>query len=145
MVKRPNRDDCNWHKHMVRAFFCSAAFLTLGCASQAPEVTEAERRFQRLAAEKSRGAPFPVLGELTAPEDLGDKGLPLGTGDDVRALAAELAGLMAETERTAPSLDDDPTVRELQVLIRQVQATAPRLKPRVDVEALDFPTPPPVQ
>ncbi|MEM1380110.1 MAG: hypothetical protein AAGH41_05730 [Pseudomonadota bacterium] len=145
MVKRPNRIDCNWHKHMVRALFCSAAFLTLGCASQAPEMTEADRRFQRLAAEKSRGAPFPVLGVLTAPDDLGDKGLPPGTGDDIRALAAVLAGLNAETEPTGPGLDEDPTVVELQALIRQVQGTAPRLKPRVDVEALDFPTPPPVE
>lgn len=96
-----------------------------------------------LAQEKAKGARFPVLQTLRSEDEVLDGGLPEGLGADVRAQALELRALQPATARGAVAIDEDAKVAELRAMVATLQGNTPRVKPRFDIEALDFPTPPP--
>ncbi|MEM9840537.1 MAG: hypothetical protein AAF830_15470 [Pseudomonadota bacterium] len=96
-----------------------------------------------LAKEKAKGARFPALRTLPGASEVLDGGLPAGLGGEVRAQAEELAALDPANAHSAMKIGKEATVAELQAMVSILQGNTPRVKPRIDLDELDFPTPPP--
>lgn len=122
--------------------FAIAAILS-SCASQETP-SEAELRISAIADESSRRAPFPVLGPLPSAEEVVGEGIPVETAMELRSAASELANLRDTTAIPRSSLSTEATVMELRAMVAELQSGQTPSRPAVDVSALDFPTPPPL-
>jgi len=113
------------------------------CASSQEGISQSELELVALADEKAKGARYPVLGALPGgapgPEDF-----PPEIGPELRQRASELVSLSASTSDVGDPLTTEATVAELLLLVDDLQQGRTATAPIVDLQALDFPTPPPL-
>jgi hypothetical protein len=141
MFKSPNAFDCNRQAHM-RASLLIIPFALAACASQAP-LSEGEQRINELAKERSRGERFPVLRPLPSRREALGQGEKGNTRQELAIAAVPLKALtasMGEGPGEEPLEDVAAELRSLVAELRRGKAA----DPVVDIEALAFPTPPPL-
>lgn len=129
---------------MMRLVFTAlGGFALVACAS-GPQISDAEREINAIANESSASAPFPILGPLPSRADVIGEGIPQSTATELREASAVLVRLGQSSTVPRPSLSTEDTVVELKALIDQLRANPNPAPPVVDVQALGFPTPPPL-
>lgn len=118
--------------------------LLAACASR-ESVSETEARFNAIAQERQSSEKFPVLAPLPSEEEVVDGGIPAETAGEIRSAASDIAALTRNVGTGPSPLATDATVAELKALIAYVRTQTAITQPPVDIEALDFPTPPPAE
>ena len=129
---------------MRNALLCLAPLVLAACAGRPEAVSEGEARISDIAAAKARGSRYPVLGTLPGAREVVGEGLPASLGEDLRADARMLTALDPAGTHGRLAADHADVVAELRALVAQVQADVGGTRPRFDIDALDFPVPPPL-
>ncbi|NRA31273.1 MAG: hypothetical protein HRU11_13540 [Parvularculaceae bacterium] len=118
-------------------------FAAAACASGNANVSESEAELLVLAQQKTKGARFPVLGSLPGdapgPQDFAPE-----MGPELRSRAIELVSLAETAGRVDDPVTTQATVAELLMLVDDLQNSPSVAAPILEAEALDFPTPPPL-
>ncbi|MFC3303830.1 hypothetical protein [Parvularcula lutaonensis] len=127
---------------MQRTLFVLGIVMLASCASK-PPVTEAEARFERLAEVRQKEERYPVLVPLPGEAAVVGRGIPGEQAGELRSAASEFEALRQRAAISDDPLSTDATVAELKALIAQLKSQQ-ELGPAIDVGALDFPTPPPL-
>ena len=129
---------------MMRLVFTALSGLALVACASGPQISEAERAINAIANESSADAPFPILGPLPSRAEVVGEGIPRSTATELREASAVLVSLGQSSSAPRPSLSTEDTVIELKALIDRLRADPNPARPVVDVRALGFPTPPPL-
>lgn len=120
--------------------FCALA----SCVGGSGDVTQREAELLVLAEQKTKGSRYPVLGTL--PDDApGPSDFAPDMAPELRSRAIELVSLAENAGRVADPVTTETTVVELLSLVQSLQQKNSDPDPLLDVKALDFPTPPPLE
>lgn len=139
-------DDCNRNRQ-VRPPFLLVFLLLTACAGQ-PVESEAEARILQLDRQVRKESRFPVLVPLPQAGEVVGAGIPPRTAGELRGAASALSELRGEAGAPQPSsLTTDETVAELRAMVEDLRAVSarPSVAADVDIGALGFPTPPPLE
>lgn len=128
---------------MQRTLFLLVIGALAACASQEP-ITEAEARFAELAKERRQDERYPVLAPLPGEAAVVGEGIPGSRAGELRGAASEFDALRGRTGLSDDPLSANEIAAELQAMVARLQAQETTTRPEVDVEALSFPTPPPL-
>lgn len=145
MVKRGIAPDCNMQVDMYRALHGFAILLLLACTSRGDDVSERERSFLEIATQKSREVGYPVLSQLPSSDEVTSGEDPAGLAPSLRRRAEVFSSLDPDAAATADALETGEVVSELEALVAGLRAGTVAPPPPVDVRALEFPTPPPLE
>jgi hypothetical protein len=142
MFKSLNASDCNRQEQM-RATWFMFPFALAACASQEP-ISESEQRINALASERRGEERFPVLRPLPNRKEALGQGETGDTRQELTDAAVPLRALTGEASAAPaePSLGEVAAeLRAMVAALRDQQDTPPP----ADIEALGFPTPPPLE
>lgn len=129
---------------MIRASFIVISALALAACATSQPVSEGQAKIDARAAELRKNEKFPVLGPLPSKKDVVGEGIPKSTGSELRNAASELISLRNAAGDSDGELTTDETVAELRSMVAMLREGRQPAPPEVDVEALAFPTPPPL-
>ncbi|NNU16553.1 hypothetical protein HK107_09495 [Parvularcula sp. ZS-1/3] len=129
---------------MTRAPFIVVSALALAACASSQPVSEGQAQIDARAAELQKYEKFPVLGPLPSRKDVMGDGIPESAGSELRSAASELVSLRNAAGERRGELTTDETVAELRSMVAMLREGRQPAPPEVDVEALAFPTPPPL-
>jgi len=118
--------------------------LLLGACASGPELSEGEQQINQAAKERRKEERFPVLSPLPRDEVLREQATPDADAGELIAAAMDLSGVRASAAAPPPPQNLQTVVDELRAEVARLRAEAGRQpEPPIDVQALEFPTPPP--
>lgn len=130
---------------MLRILLVIVGLMFLSACATQRQVSAEEAIINDIAREKAKTSRFPILVPLPSAGEVVGEGIPAETATDLKGAASELGGFKQIAAAAPDDLETEATVAELRAMIASLRAGRTAAPLRVDVEALGFPTPPPLE
>jgi hypothetical protein len=126
----------------MRRLFLIFPFALAACASE--PLSEGQILINERAKLRAKEEKFPVLRPLPGRREALGEGLPGNPRQELAEIARDLQLLTEEAAAAPGGSETEAVAAELKALVAELQNGRRARGPEVDIEALGFPTPPPL-